>query len=279
MKTLVIPDIHNKTAKVSAILEHELYDQVIFLNDVFDDFGDTPEIAYRVAWWLKDRLQDPRNIFLHSNHTTSYMYDQNRNAYCSGFEDEKARAIREVLTYSDFKQFKSYHVQDGILFTHAGLSNRLLKNHHVSPKNIVDLDYVADWLDGQTNEAINAYERGDPHFLFGAGYSRRGRYPVGGITWADFHSDMVPTEFPQIFGHTPVKQSMFVCRERDTPKMKVVKANSIRGEELDNYQWGLNLDTHMNGYAILEDGLLSVMECIWDGNKLDNVTGVFHTHL
>jgi predicted phosphodiesterase len=46
MKTLVIPDVHQRVNSVKWILENEKdYDEVVFLGDWFDSFFDPPKVA------------------------------------------------------------------------------------------------------------------------------------------------------------------------------------------------------------------------------------------
>ena len=46
MKTLVIPDVHQRINNVEWILENEKgYDEVVFLGDWFDSFFDPPKVA------------------------------------------------------------------------------------------------------------------------------------------------------------------------------------------------------------------------------------------
>ena len=53
MKTLVVPDIHNKIDVVQKILDKESsVDEVIFLGDWFDDFNDNVNDVVEVAKFL-----------------------------------------------------------------------------------------------------------------------------------------------------------------------------------------------------------------------------------
>ena len=65
-KTLIVPDIHNKIDIVDEAIEafKTSVDEIVFLGDIFDDFGDTLQDAKDSAIWLKNRLHLPNNIFI-----------------------------------------------------------------------------------------------------------------------------------------------------------------------------------------------------------------------
>jgi predicted phosphodiesterase len=46
MKTIVIPDVHQRVQSVRNILNHEkIYDEVVFLGDWFDSFFEPPKVT------------------------------------------------------------------------------------------------------------------------------------------------------------------------------------------------------------------------------------------
>jgi predicted phosphodiesterase len=48
MKTIVIPDIHQRVSSVRYILNTETnYDEVVFLGDWFDSFYDPPKVSIK----------------------------------------------------------------------------------------------------------------------------------------------------------------------------------------------------------------------------------------
>lgn len=258
MKSLIIPDLHLKTAKADAILAHEQpYDKAIWLNDLFDQFNDNANDAFLAALWLKERLKDDKNIFLWSNHVQSYAYDFNDTMYCSGFTREKSMRIWEVLNRDDFDKMKLYHIEQGVVLTHAGISQRLIKIYS-NGTNINNLEVLTKWLDNNYDQAKFRVEAGAGHWLFGAGYNRGGSQPVGGVTWEDF-GDFVPTKFPQIVGHTPVKGPAFITMNK-SGSLKSFLASDAKDIAIrfPSPRWILDLDTHLEHYAILEDGVLTI---------------------
>lgn len=79
---------------------------------------------------------------------------------------------------------------DKTLVSHAGLSAHL--------SLYLPVEDVFERLDHAWEE------RNWNHSWFSSiGHTRGGLSPVGGLLWCDFDDEFVPTEFPQIVGHTP----------------------------------------------------------------------------
>lgn len=250
IRCILIPDIHLKHERVQSILAQETYDKVIFTADYFDSFDDTAEQNRQTALWLKESLKDPRHIHLLGNHDCGYRFAYVRAAYCSGYTDEKAYAINQVLTEEDWEKVKYYHVEAGILFTHAGLSTTFL-NEAKAPKTMPE---VVEWLDWSLKYDV-ATMKGYPDRapkLFGAGWSRGGRERVGGLTWCDF-SELIPTAFPQLVGHSTHPNPDFVFRVPNTSKLiRLSVEDEIDPVLFKTHWWALDLDTGLNHYAVLE---------------------------
>lgn len=185
MSTLVIPDIHNKIGVAQKIIDRHKVDKRVFLGDIYDDFGDTPEIVKRVAEWHKEQLSDPKNVFCLGNHDMPYMCPRNYFLQCSGNTEEKSKAINNVLTQEDWnKSVVAYRLDDWCL-SHAGIAKRF-----------VEVDVV---------KALAEVKEGLKPRIFGAGYSRGGDQAVGGVTWQDW-SEFEDYGVKQIVGHTPGKK-------------------------------------------------------------------------
>jgi hypothetical protein len=266
-RCIILPDLHLRCKQADAILEYEKpYDKVIWINDLFDQFDDNAEQNRNAAIWLKDKLADDRNIFLWSNHVQSYAYSYNPNMFCSGFTHEKSLRIWEILNRDDFNKMKLYHVEDGILFTHAGLSNALVKLHNGD--TIETIEEVSKFLDFHYERAKLALETGNNHWLFAAGRDRGGDEKIGGVTWCDFGS-FVNTPFVQIYGHSPIKEPVFMTTNSKGGVSKFVARDAQEQDFKDKFGYGgrkrtsLNLDTHLHDYAILENGELTIKKVIW----------------
>lgn len=265
-RTLIIADLHHRIAKADAILAYEPHDRVIFLGDTFDQFDDTPEDAHRSAVWLKASLANPAHTHLLGNHDLAYAYPFNANCYCSGFERAKDHAIWQVMDRADWDRAKLCWMQDGILFSHAGLSAKLLKR--ATGGTVKTLDETLVWLDAELRKVREAADVGTDHYLYACGWSRGGREPVGGLTWADFDIDMLPTSFGQIVGHTPHAKPDFCLREPDTSHLARVTADQMGDRALKDTWWTLDLDTNTHHYAVLEDGVLTIKEVTWTGDEI-----------
>ena len=114
MKTLVIPDVHQRVDSVKSIFENEKdYDEVVFLGDWFDSFFDPPKVAgfEETCEYLKYLVLEHPNkdkfVFLLGNHDISYIYENkdlscNRISktlkyFCSGFTTSKAKKFRHAF--------------------------------------------------------------------------------------------------------------------------------------------------------------------------------------
>lgn len=272
-KYIIIPDTHNKIEIADKILNSIEYDKAIFLGDLFDNFGDSVYEIRKTALWLKNNLHNPKYVFLLGNHDQSYRFFFNPFHYCSGYSDAKSHAINEILTSDDWKLFKYYHVEYGILegkdvlFTHAGYSYPLFKKfcakYHIKNKyNESNILKVIQSLDAEIK--YGELDKGKSSLLLAAGWSRGGMVKYGGITWNDSDIDMVPIpSVMQIFGHSPHPEPDVIYTYKKDQ-------NSVKRQQYDlfhlNYNdpsllsVNFNLDTHLHHYGIIEDGKLTIHE-------------------
>ncbi len=254
MKTIVIPDVHQRVDAVRHILTKEKnYDEVIFLGDWFDSFFEPPKVTgfEETCKYLRHLVLEHHNkdkfVFLLGNHDVSYIYE-NKNFshkpisktlkyFCSGFTTSKARKFRHQFfdngLKDDFftKHFKPAHRSQQWTFSHAGIQpehfpygydidrlvNELLPDVW---KNFRNLEYNHNWL------------------ISGAGISRGGTYKIGGLTWCDWNMEFKASSMigKQVLGHTTVREP------------------SVEAMNTDYETW--NLDTEKD-YAIILDGRLS----------------------
>ena len=177
MKTVIIPDIHTHFEKAEEIIDKESPDNVVFLGDYFDDFGDSLETTEQVARWLKGSLEDRTRIHLLGNHDLSYL---DRNYPCSGFTENKYSLIKSIV---DLSKLKTYCFVENYLCTHAGLSKDFFEAY-------VKVESIVDFLD-----------RNSVH-LFDCSSLRGGINPYSGIVWCDYTEFKDIPGVKQIFGHT-----------------------------------------------------------------------------
>ncbi len=234
MKYLIIPDIHLKHDRVERIISNEGADQIIFLGDYFDDFGDSVETTLNTARWLKQSLTYPNRIHLIGNHDAHYMFPT-RYYDCSGWEYDKMVAIKNELTISDFKQLKLYHYDESlnVLYTHAGLTQTLVNNRWKGGT-------VLEWFKNECKNAIDESWIGiKANYLLKAGKSRGGLEKSGGITWCDLREFVPVKNLNQIFGHTPI---------------------TIPYEIRTDSTYNICLDTHLNHYLIIDNSVRYIKE-------------------
>jgi hypothetical protein len=280
MKSIIIPDIHGQFKIVDKLLDHQSgrYHDIIFLGDHFDSFGDSPDIVRETATWLNKMLDRDDVINLNSNHDISYMYPTNKHLYCSGFEHEKARAIFSVLDIFKFREkTKAYHRINNFIFSHAGVSRKLLEYFH--RKGLIDsVEYDASQIENQLNsmkEKARVWsEVGHVHPLYDAGYDRGGPAEVGGILWCDFdYFEPIPNVI-NFFGHTPQTStvSLKLCKtERNSDLLN--KSHSYFPEKesrdidhLFKNGVGICIDTHMHSFAVYDsdENNIQVFKIVFD---------------
>lgn len=228
---LIIPDIHNKVDIVDKIINSTGADKIIFTGDFFDDFGDSHIDAAKTARWLKNSLAKPNRVHCFGNHDFSYRYPNNLFGSCSGFSTSKSRAINEIISNEDWDKMKFYHFEQGWFMSHAGLHSFFFQN-----QNLSNLEYI---LNKDVTEALKKAKNGERHWIYSAGRARGGLSNIGGLTWCDFDIEFKAIKgLKQVFGHTPQPKPAWYDEEN------------------------LCLDTHLNHYAILKDGKITICNYI-----------------
>jgi hypothetical protein len=197
---LIIPDVHLRLAEMKNVLQAwGERGEVFFLGDFFDDFGDTPEGNAEMARFLKNEILGKSGYkVLIGNHDLHYHPDCPRQLRCSGFSDEKKKAIGEILGREEFAAMEWAGVAGPYLLTHAGLHPRLIPA--LMP---ADPRELANWVNDTCWEAVRNKRDDEP--LLRAGYIRYGTQPVGGVVWMDYREYEHIPEVRQIFGHTPLR--------------------------------------------------------------------------
>lgn len=260
MKTLVWPDVHNRTVTLKKVLKNlgDGFDKRIFLGDYFDNFDDTPEVAHRTATYIKELLEDPKNVLLEGNHDTSYRYG-NQASYCPGWTPEKHRAVRSVLDRTDFDQLKLFEYHDGFLCSHAGASEYVFQH----PILGVTLDVIAK----DCAKAAEAMRSNIEHPVYRDGISSGGRQAIGGITWLRWYDFRPIPGINQIVGHTFTATPSISYARKKVSKYQGVEKERIENVKVDwdhyrNYtpkqdslcSINYNLDTNNAYFATIEDG-------------------------
>lgn len=251
-KTLIWSDIHQRVDLLHAALDTLKPKKIIFLGDYWDNFNDSPREAIKMAMYLKQLMDEyPNWVYLLGNHDMAYVYPNNDfELWCSGNTHEKRRAVRAILSQHHFDKFKLCHFEQGYLFSHAGIHPQSVGNvlNYPQQQQIPQLERLC-------KNVLENIKAGISHPILGAGKSRGGSYPVGGITWLDW-SEFDPIEgINQIVGHTP----------RDNPRIAYNDVNEFyfTEDQVSNpYLTSMNycLDTHNKHYAFIEDGKVTIHE-------------------
>lgn len=273
-KTVIVSDSHLRHKYIDEILAWESpYDKLIFTGDVFDQFNDTPAQNREAAIWLKQKLQDPKNIMIFGNHDWSYRWPNNFEARCSGFDELKSIVINNELTQKDWNKLHLYHISDNILFSHAGLDRDWFyytaKAGFEVPIQLT-LPNIFNWLDVVKNDIYLRFSAGKGQPLMGAGKNRGGEQAIGGIIWQDFGVHIPIAGIGQIVGHTPQninKGPLFRFINHDKTPMWRFAYKGINPEWLKN-GWTLCMDTHNRHYIIIENEKLIIKSVFWDKQSL-----------
>lgn len=232
MTTIIISDIHNRVNWIEKGLlklkDIYNYDEVVFLGDYFDNFGDCPFVAGGTAIWLKESLRHSDRIHLLGNHDMPYMIPHNDSLWCPGYSVPKSRAVRNILTDEMWEKFRPAYFTQGYLLSHAGFNPKLVEHPITGIPDQNGLVLLAE-------EGLKRVKTGLSHPLFLAG-SRMSEPYIGGITWCDWNDEFVGIPgINQIVGHTP------------NQKIQKIEMSSL------NYC----MDTHNQHFGIIKDGELS----------------------
>lgn len=250
--TIIIPDVHLRFQLVDRLLKHEQPDEVVYVGDFFDNFGDNPAMNRRQAIWLKAEMKKANRRFCWGNHDIHYAHPV-RMVRCSGFSEDKSEAINQILMPEDWAHFKWFHWVDDWLVSHAGVHPYLIPQAHRDP---LDPTWFKGWLEAEAHNADRGLIELKEHDWFRAGLSRGGRAAVGGLTWCDFNDEFQPINgISQIVGHTP-QIPRFLPR-------KIEYNNSTN--------WCI--DTHNKHYGWLVDGRLEIKTIPDELMRYRNVEG------
>lgn len=270
MKTLVLSDIHHRITTAQRLIDTVVFDKCILLGDYFDQFNDTPKDAEATAVWLKERiLTDSRIIPLLGNHDNYYAYPKSyQYLQGSGYSPEKYDATRTILHSEHWDHFQYYHIHDGFVFSHAGLTVHLWKQMlwnfaEEDVPNPVTIPFF-DKLLGEF-VAKNRHQASvlHPSPLFAPGWDRGGLERYGGITWCDFRSFAPIKGINQIFGHTPQRVPTILTQNQHGTLSTYGAAEYARRQDAINAHatsLNLDLDTHNAHYLVIEDGKLDIFD-------------------
>lgn len=255
MKTIIVPDIHQRIKTVRSILNTETdYDEVVFLGDWFDSFFEPPivtafeETCEHLRHLILDHPNKDKFVFLLGNHDLSYIYENSNFStkrisktlkyYCSGFTASKAKKFRHQffdrgLKDNFFKEhFKVAHRSQNWTFSHAGIVQEHLPYGY-------DIDRFVNELLPDVWKNFRNTEYNHNWLLSGAGRCRGGANAVGGVLWCDWRYEFTTFNLvgKQILGHT-------TTREPDVYDFGTEKEC-----------WNIDTERH---YAVITDGQVKI---------------------
>lgn len=219
MKYLIIGDVHNKVALAEKWCTDYPEHIKIFVGDYFDDFGDTAYDAIQTAEWLKQSLHKPDRIHLMGNHDYPYMTESIfgvPQVFCPGWNEEKGRAVRKILTKEDWELVKFYQVvHDKWYVSHAGFNQYWWAHPLTGDITTERIDEIIERNKRWVLEEIF------PTQLFVADFTRGGDSSWGGLLWQDWSRLPFIKEFNQVVGHTPFGKTIQIKAENDITNILV----------------------------------------------------------
>ena len=236
MKTLVFGDIHGRDIW-KEILDSAEYDNCIFLGDYVDTHDKITHKQqlsnFKKLMEYKEKLGD-RMILLLGNHDYHY-WTNNHNIRYSGFNSDMKyhygplirKAVREG-------KVRIAYIQDGFLFTHAGVSKTWLEKYSDGLKSVKELTAERPNVNMSTLD-----------FNMAEGYEPYGDTIGNGPLWIRPYSlskDMVDG-YDQIVGHTPAKAITNIKDVYEGTKHNLWLCDNLEKE-----------------YVVIEDGVVSVKE-------------------
>ena len=200
MKIISIGDIHGRDYWKK--INFSLYDKVVFVGDYLDSYYYTDnqilENFFDIMQLKKDNLE--KVILLLGNHDIQY-YFLDEGFGCSGYRPTMAASLKEAFK-GNRDLFQMAFQIENYLWTHAGVSKGWLD---WNKKEIDDFNERFECINlaDTFNKMLQAKEN---RLLHQIGKKRGGRYPSGGITWADRieTSNNYLDNYHQIVGHTPI---------------------------------------------------------------------------
>ena len=243
MKTLVIPDIHQRTELILNTLEKESYDEAVFLGDWLDSYFEPPKVTSfeKTCETLRELvLEHPRRenfVFLVGNHDMNYIFNNVGSShkshtvkteyFSSGYTKNKCKLFRKVFWDAGLRDsffiehFKPAYKTQGWTLSHAGFIPEVLP-YMVSLDKVLEEILPETWKNFRNVGFIHNY------LISAVGLVRGGSHPVGGVFWLDWHYEMTPHKATgnQVVGHTTVAaphkavsdDGKAVCWNLDTEK-------------------------------------------------------------
>ena len=222
IKTAVVGDLHGRYEFAEKILAN--YDNVVFVGDYVDSFDRSLVYQVRTLEVVLEAHKSGHAIALVGNHEMSYIGSP--SDVCSGWSVGASVLFREF--YQDLRDLPYYTWVDGILISHAGVSDNLLVGgRYGSEGRVMTLDYYL--------------KRGK---FTSVGIARGGSAHCGGLLWCDWFKEFYSlADTRQIMGHSG-------HRPAGVPRGVLGRGGDYNIDCLD----------HCEEYVVIEDGVVTVKD-------------------
>lgn len=201
MATLIIGDVHLKSSRILPTVDEILEDnrdinRLVFTGDICDEWHSSDrtfecDLRYFEDWVRAMRANGYTVDIVCGNHDFQYLFRTEGPGTHPSMYDF-------VINLLDSLNVRMAHVVDGMLVTHAGLTNAW------TSKYLGDITSAQDAAD-KLNAMFDDLNDDTMRALYSAGAGRGGA-DIPGPLWADkdeLELDAIPY-FDQIVGHTPV---------------------------------------------------------------------------
>ena len=215
MKTLIIPDAHERINQLTKIRKHiDEAERIVSLGDWFDTF--LPHRVEETIDFILEFKNDPRWTWLIGNHDAHYMFNH-PYLQCSGYDPSTQVLWNKRLPIEFLRKWKLWTQVDDFLVSHAGF--------HPDTIHLCNPD---------THEkALQIAFDGGFHNLYMPGEDVGGPDgQVGGPNWLRWYRLECLKGKPQIVGHTP--------------------GVAVQLKTSDGKEFSYNLDTHLKHVALVE---------------------------
>lgn len=135
-KVVAIGDVHGRTLWKDIVAKEADADRIVFIGDFFDSFNiPGAEQLENFVDILKFKDEHPEKVVLiWGNHDFHYSQFCGHDRY-SGYNDAIAPYFKDMMNILH-PQMKIAHIEDGVLYSHAGVTNTWLFNHGLTVNTI-----------------------------------------------------------------------------------------------------------------------------------------------
>ena len=282
-RALILSDIHHRHDRAQSIIDKVSHDELVLLGDYFDNYNDTVQEAVDTAVWLTEKiLSKPNTVAMIGNHDAAYVFPQNLHLYCSGHSYQKSDAINKVLTSEYKEKLKVYHITQGYVCSHAGLTNQKWKEYSSKfdqkPEQTY-LQFFDEVMSYFVQHDIKRARYNENAELFAAGWDRGGTSRYGGMNWVDWCNLAPINGINQIVGHSTrsipeilIQKQGGALSKKDViehyklqaniEKYKLISKQPVSANIIEPKYLSVsyNLDTNSNHYMVIEDGVVNIFD-------------------